>query len=102
MSFGGETDRALFYSHLVCGHTRGGLLNPICILLIGMGVVVAGILVLRLHAFLALTAAALVVAALTPTANVYRQALRQSGRQVSVSAGSTTQPIALSGPIVFH
>jgi GntP family gluconate:H+ symporter len=41
-------------------------MNPLLILLIGMAVVVGGILVLRLHAFLALLAGAIVVLALTP------------------------------------
>ncbi len=51
-------------------------MNPLWILLIGMVVVVGGVLALRLHAFLALTLGALVVAALTPADAVYRQALR--------------------------
>src|SRR4051812_39172237 len=41
-------------------------MNPLLILVIGMAVVVGGILVLRLHAFLALLAGAIVVLALTP------------------------------------
>lgn len=41
-------------------------MNPIWILLIGMLVVVGGVLVLRLHAFLALILGAILVAALTP------------------------------------
>jgi GntP family gluconate:H+ symporter len=41
-------------------------MNPLCILLIGMLVVVGGVLVLRLHAFLALILGAILVAALTP------------------------------------
>src|SRR5258706_9692865 len=40
-------------------------MNPLIILLIGMTVVVGGILVLRLHAFLALLAGAICVLALT-------------------------------------
>jgi len=43
-------------------------MNPLLILLIGMAVVVGGILVLRLHAFLALLAGAICVLALTPSA----------------------------------
>jgi len=43
-------------------------MDPLVILGVGMVVVVGGILVLRLHAFLALIAAALVVGALTPEA----------------------------------
>jgi GntP family gluconate:H+ symporter len=45
-------------------------MNPLWILLIGMAVVVGGVLVLRLHAFLALILGALVVAALTPGASI--------------------------------
>src|SRR4051794_23732324 len=41
-------------------------MNPLWILLVGMLVVVGGVLVLRLHAFLALILGALLVAALTP------------------------------------
>jgi GntP family gluconate:H+ symporter len=43
-------------------------MDPLVILLIGMFVVVGGVLAFRLHAFVALIAGALVVAALTPTA----------------------------------
>jgi GntP family gluconate:H+ symporter len=43
-------------------------MNPLVILLIGMAVVVGGILVLRLHAFLALLAGAIAVLALTKSA----------------------------------
>jgi GntP family gluconate:H+ symporter len=42
-------------------------MNPIAVVLIGVAVVVGGILLLRLHAFLSLIAGALVVAALSPT-----------------------------------
>ncbi len=45
-------------------------MNPFLILAIGMAIVIGGILVLRLHAFLALILAALVVAGLTSTAAV--------------------------------
>ena len=50
-------------------------MNPLCILLIGVVVVIGGILVLRLHAFLSLIAGALVVALLTPKADVYQYAI---------------------------
>jgi gluconate:H+ symporter, GntP family len=53
-------------------------LNPLWILLIGMAVVVGSILLLRLHAVLALIAGAVVVVALTPRENVYRFALRDT------------------------
>ena len=45
-------------------------MDPLWILFLGMVVVLGGILALRLHAFLALVAGALVVAALTPTAAI--------------------------------
>src|SRR5947209_8728872 len=54
-------------------------MNPLLILLIGMTVVIGGILLLRLHAFLSLMAGALAVALLTPTLNVYRFTLRSGG-----------------------
>src|SRR4051794_40450767 len=52
------------------------------LLLLGMAVVVFGILVFRLHAFLALIAGALVVALLTPTRNTYLTAARPAGFQL--------------------
>ncbi len=47
-------------------------MDPILIMLLGMAVVVGGILWLRLHAFVALMAGALLVGALTPSAYVER------------------------------
>ena len=43
-------------------------MSPIALLLIGMAVVLVGVLWLRLHAFLALTLAALAISVLTPRA----------------------------------
>ena len=43
-------------------------MNPVLLLLIGVAIVLSGVLLFRLHAFLALTLAALVVASLTPLA----------------------------------
>jgi GntP family gluconate:H+ symporter len=40
--------------------------TPFLILLVGLGIVVGGIVVMRLHAFLALIAAALVISLLAP------------------------------------
>jgi GntP family gluconate:H+ symporter len=51
-------------------------MNPLWILLIGMAVVIGGIFILRLHAFISLLAGAVAVALLTPSVNVYRSALR--------------------------
>lgn len=82
-------------------------MSPILILLIGMAVVVGSILALRLHAFLALIAGALVVAALTPSDNRLRFSARsvaltfQSGpqdREITVRSKSpltTGTPLAL-------
>lgn len=58
-------------------------MNPLWILLLGMAVVVGGILLLRLHAFLALIAGALLVALLTPSGYVYRYTLRSSALPVA-------------------
>jgi GntP family gluconate:H+ symporter len=51
-------------------------MSPFAILLIGMVVVVGAVLLLRLHAFLALIGAAVVVAILTPTSAVHRNEIR--------------------------
>ncbi len=53
-------------------------MHPLWILLFGVVIVIGGILVLRLHAFLALVLAALVVAALTPLAAVERFGIDKS------------------------
>ncbi|MGH9371491.1 MAG: GntP family permease, partial [Vicinamibacterales bacterium] len=50
-------------------------MHPVLIMLSGMIVVVAGILWLRLHAFLALLLGAFLVAFLTPAETVERHAL---------------------------
>lgn len=62
-------------------------MSPTIILLIGMAVVLGGVLILRVHAFLALLAAALIVSWLTPGAAVYEHELRSREIQV-VEAGS--------------
>jgi GntP family gluconate:H+ symporter len=53
-------------------------MHPLFILAIGVVIVIGGILVLRLHAFLALTLAALVVGALTPLTALERYAVEQA------------------------
>ncbi|MEW4527621.1 GntP family permease [Maioricimonas sp. JC845] len=58
----------------------------IAILLAGVVVVVGGILFLRLHAFLALTLAAFLVAALTPQAALQRYFFEQESLSVSETA----------------
>src|SRR4051794_6210869 len=70
------------------GPTR--TMNPLWLLLIGMLVVVGGVLVLRLHAFLALILGALVVAALTPGANV-----TSVGGRVAEGFANTARDIAI-------
>jgi len=53
--------------------------DPITLLLIGIAVVIASILWLRLHAFLALALAALVVGFLTPKAHLLRHGMDSAG-----------------------
>ncbi|SVC74941.1 uncharacterized protein METZ01_LOCUS327795, partial [marine metagenome] len=53
--------------------------DPIALLLLGIGVVIVSILWLRLHAFLALALAALVVGFLTPKAHLLRHGLESAG-----------------------
>ena len=60
--------------------------QTVSILLVGIVVVIGGVLVLRLHAFLALILGALVVAALTPDEHVQRNAVREAAARV-VDAG---------------
>jgi len=70
---------------------------PVWILLVGMAIVVGGVLVLRLHAFLALTLAAIAVALLTPLENRRAYEVRQvaievlrvfeDGRTVALASG---------------
>ncbi len=52
-------------------------MSPIIILVAALTVVIGGVLVFRLHAFLALIVGALVVAALTPAASIRRFELRK-------------------------
>lgn len=68
-------------------------MSPILILVIGMGVVVCSLLVLRLHAFLSLLLGAAVVALLTPADAIYGYAV---GRGMSDAAAR-----ALAGQFFF-
>jgi GntP family gluconate:H+ symporter len=70
-------------------------MNPLWILLIGITVVVGGILILRLHAFLALMFGALLVGLLTPTESVYRYTLR-AGEIPIVGFDAQSQSVVLS------
>lgn len=63
-------------------------MNPVLILVAGMVVVVGGVLVLRLHAFLSLTVGALVVAWLTPPGYVARHAARDAARAAGLKLRS--------------
>jgi GntP family gluconate:H+ symporter len=83
--------------------------NPIFILLIGIIVVVGGIIGFKLHPFLALLLAALVVAVLTPVASVEQfflskgmsatEALQQShksiGERIAIEFGNTCAKIGI-------
>src|SRR4051794_6803265 len=64
-------------------------MNPLWILLVGMLVVVGGVLVLRLHAFLALILGALLVAALTPNQS------GNIGARVAEGFASTAKDVAI-------
>lgn len=61
--------------------------TTISILLIGIVTVIGGVLVLRLHAFLALVLGALVVSLLTPAADIEKHAIETSGIRVRESSG---------------
>lgn len=66
-------------------------MSPLAILAIALAVVIAGVLALRLHAFLVLVVAALTVAALTPAASIERYELTRTGVHIdSVSPDGGT------------
>ena len=67
-------------------------MDPIFLLLIGMVIVIGGILWLRLHAFVALLAAAVVVAVLTPREAVERVAIAQ-GATAAAAAAQADEPL---------
>jgi GntP family gluconate:H+ symporter len=69
-------------------------MHPLWILSVGVVIVIGGILVLRLHAFLALVLAALVVAALTPLAAVERFGIDKSAVKIH-SQGATRNEVVL-------
>ena len=69
-------------------------MHPVLILLIGVVIVIGGVLVLRLHAFLALVLAALVVGALTPMASVERYWTEKNALK-KVSAGAVAKTIVI-------
>ncbi len=61
-------------------------MDPFLLLLIGIVIVIGGIIGLRLHAFIALLAAAIVVSALTPRENIERAVLAQKRPQAEATA----------------
>lgn len=69
-------------------------MGPITLLLIGVVIVVAGIIALRWHPFIALTAAGLTVAALTPADLLYRSKLDAAQRAALIGEGSDGIPMA--------
>lgn len=69
------------------------VMHPLVILLVGTVVVIGGILVLRLHAFLALVLASLVVALLTAPETVYQFAIDR-GLSPAEALELSRQPIA--------
>ncbi|MBO94029.1 MAG: gluconate transporter [Opitutales bacterium] len=72
--------------------------DPITLLLIGIGVVIASILWLRLHAFLALALAALVVGFLTPKAHLLRHGMDSTGFRPDGNASAQGDVVAFLIP----
>lgn len=69
-------------------------MGPVTLLSIGVLIVVVGIIALRWHPFIALTAAGLTVAALTPVDLLYRSKLDAAQRAALVGEGSRGIPMA--------
>lgn len=67
-------------------------MDPFVLLFIGIVVVIGGIVWLRLHAFIALFAAAIIVASLTPKENIERAVLAQN-RPASEAAARANEPL---------
>ncbi|MGZ0172092.1 MAG: GntP family permease [Planctomycetales bacterium] len=68
-------------------------------LCIGMLIVIGGILVLKLHAFLALTFAALVVAILTPQSSTQNYLIANGGTEVTYTENIDYDRADLDGPL---
>lgn len=68
------------------------VVDPLILLLVGVVVVIGGIVFLRLHAFVALLAAAIAVATLTPRENVEQSVLAQ-GRPAAEAAARADEPL---------
>lgn len=67
-------------------------MDPLILLLIGVIVVIGGIVALRLHAFIALFAAAIIVGSLTPRENIERT-LQAQGRPAAEITARTQETI---------
>ncbi len=72
-------------------------MNPLLIALVGMGIVVSGILALRMHAFLALILAAFCVSILTSSHKVFQYSLNTYAVKIvsidGVKAGLSDKPV---------
>lgn len=86
--------RFVYRSQASTSREGATLMNPFAILLIGMCVVIGGVILVRLHAFLALLLGALTVALLTPSAAIYDHELRAHAPVVQ-SAHSDTSTVHL-------
>ena len=64
-------------------------MDPFFLLLIGVVIVLGGIIWLKLHAFIALLSAAIVVSALTPKSNIEQAVLAQKRPQAEATARAT-------------
>lgn len=77
-------------------------MSAVLLLAVGLVIVIGGVLVLRLHAFVALILAALAVACLTPSSAFVRQSLATQAKQLDVRIEEEVSPrgeIRLSIPI---
>lgn len=72
--------------------------DPIVLLLVGIGVVIGAILWLRLHAFLALALAALIVGFLTPKFNRLANGLEMTGLHPAGNATESGQVVEIPVP----
>lgn len=73
-------------------------MGPLALLLVGIVVVVLAILVFRWHPFIALTAAGLIVAGLTPAELVYRASLSGEARE-ELRIGSGGGEVGIPDPV---
>ena len=78
-------------------------MHPVALLLIGVAIVLGGVLLFRLHAFLALTLAALAVASFTPLANrqQYLGSKQQLEHQIDGDDVVLEKPLPLGAPVLI-